>query len=111
MKYEYEATLARVIDGDTVVLKVDLGFKIEFEVTFMLLGIDAPEREAATMEAGNAAKEYLIQLLTSHPLKIETLKDKKDKYGRYLVTLYTDSSTVSINEEMVKAGHAVRVES
>ena len=38
--YKYHCSLVRVIDGDTVVLNVDLGFGIWKKDTFRLYGID-----------------------------------------------------------------------
>ena len=41
--FEYRAELIRVIDGDTVVMSLDLGFKTFVVRTLRLLDIDAPE--------------------------------------------------------------------
>ena len=42
--YNYPCKVVRVIDGDTAVLEVNLGFNIRFTETFRLLGINAPEK-------------------------------------------------------------------
>lgn len=42
--YEYRATVIRVIDGDTVDLRIDLGFDASINVRVRLDGIDAPVR-------------------------------------------------------------------
>ena len=36
-----------------------------------------------------------------------TQRDKGDKYGRMVGTIYTDGATLSINERMLNSGHAV----
>ena len=41
--YEYRAQLIKVIDGDTIDAKIDLGFGISIEKRVRLVGIDAPE--------------------------------------------------------------------
>lgn len=108
--YEYRAKLDRVVDGDTVYLRVDLGFNISAIIDFRLYGINAPEPREETAEAGKAATQHLSELITpAHefdewPLRIRT--HKRDKYGRWLVEIYKGLSEESINERMVKDGFA-----
>lgn len=96
----------KVIDGDTVDLTLDLGFHIHHKSRFRLYGINAPERK----DRANwlAAKLFLVKILESNSPHITamTIKDKKDKYGRYLVSLVTDTN-LNLNVMMVSAGHAV----
>ena len=100
--YEYRATLVRVVDGDTVWLEVDLGFDIRRLDSFRLVGINAPEMNTAE---GKAAREWLVARLPA-VLMIRTVKDRREKYGRYLATLYVDGTNV--NEQMIEEGHAQR---
>lgn len=53
--YQYHATLARVIDGDTFALDIDLGFHITVRETVRLFGIDCPEIRT---EEGKRAKAF-----------------------------------------------------
>lgn len=108
--YEYKATLIRVVDGDTVWMRVDLGFRMFAELDFRLYGIDAPERVGIKADPAKAAlsKEYIEQLLApiaGRPqiLKIQTFKP--DKYGRWLVEIWTEDGR-NINDLMVESGHA-----
>jgi len=113
--YEYQATVDRVVDGDTVDLIVDLGFGIMVKERFRLEGINAPEsrtRNLTEKALGVAATEFLETMLTemNGPLVITTKKDKKGKFGRYLCTLWMDRGTdmeMNINHEMVSCDHAV----
>ena len=41
--YQYNATLVRVVDGDTVDAMIDLGFDIQVKKRIRLAGINAPE--------------------------------------------------------------------
>ncbi|HHN73390.1 MAG TPA: thermonuclease family protein, partial [Thermopetrobacter sp.] len=41
--YRYRLRVLRVIDGDTLVARVDLGFETHVVVRLRLAGIDAPE--------------------------------------------------------------------
>lgn len=64
--YEYNATITRVVDGDTFTATVDLGFHVSVSYTFRLFGIDTPETRTRDLEektAGNKAKERVIELM------------------------------------------------
>lgn len=100
--YKYDAELVRVIDGDTVRLRVDVGFRMRFEDNFRLLGINAPEMGT---EAGHVAcRELMNSLIIGGKYRIETTKP--DKYGRWLVQLWRgDGQTV--NDWMLKNKLAV----
>ena len=41
--YKYKATVGRVVDGDTVDVVIDLGFKITTNQRIRLEGINTPE--------------------------------------------------------------------
>lgn len=61
--YSYNATLVKVIDGDSVVLQVDLGFNILTTQTFQLSGLDAPEIVGAHAREGKLVKKELTEWL------------------------------------------------
>lgn len=108
MDYTYKAKLVKIVDGDTVDLIVDLGFDTFRKERFRLYGINAPEsrtRDLKEKEKGLAAKKYLTEL-TEKLKYIQTMQDKKGKYGRFLVKLF-NTHHVCINDIMVKAKHAV----
>lgn len=100
--YEYRATLIRVVDADTLWLDVDLGFDVRRKDSFRLYGINAPEM--STPE-GVAARDYLQGVLRDRPILLHTIKDKREKYGRYLAIIHV--GTDNVNEMLVQAGHAV----
>jgi micrococcal nuclease len=113
--YEYRATVLRVLDGDTVELLVDLGFKVHTRQVVRLEGVDAPKLEQiGGNPAGHAAKRWLEDRVLGMPVHVRTIKDRTEKYGRYLVWLwwplpaagtFADQSA-SLNLAMVDAGHA-----
>jgi endonuclease YncB( thermonuclease family) len=121
VNYIYDnVEVVRVVDGDTVFLRlkknytIDFGFKIidvftkETVQEFRLARINAPEKSGATKEAGQQAQDFLVSLLSrSGSISVNSLKT--DKYGRYLgeISMVTNGKTVSVNDEMVQAGHAV----
>lgn len=100
--YEYRASIIRVIDGDTVRARLDLGCDVRIDLTLRLYGINAPELNT---EAGVAAREHLIALIGDSLVVVRTIKDKREKYGRYLATLVGPLGT-DINDRMVADGHA-----
>ena len=108
---EYPATLKRVVDGDTVDLIVDLGFNIVKFERFRLYGINAPETRTRDLEEkkrGLIAKQWLIDRLATMPIiYIDTLDDRKGKFGRYLANILDPNSVYTINEIMVINGLAV----
>jgi len=119
--YEYNATVNRVVDGDTVWLNlfkevsvdVDFGFHILDTVKlvktalidFRLNGINAPEMKTSTMEAGLASKAELTRLLGLGPLRVVSYKT--EKYGRWLADIYVtppNEPEIHVNQKMVDGG-------
>jgi endonuclease YncB( thermonuclease family) len=93
--FEYRVLAARVVDGDTVDLVVDVGFRQLLEDRFRLgEDFDAWERKRPTLEEGNAARDRLAELLRqAQGLKVRTEKDSRQralrgKFGRYIAVLY-----------------------
>lgn len=62
MPYEYHAKVINVVDGDTIVVDIDLGFNVVLSnQSVRLLGVDTPEsRTSDKIEKvfGLASKEY-----------------------------------------------------
>ena len=107
--YEYECTIRRVVDGDTIDVDVDLGFGTwRCSERIRLYGVDTPEcrtRDAEEKAAGLLAKEFVEEAL--HVGETYTLTTKeKGKFGRYLGTIYLTEET-SINAALVKERLAV----
>ena len=85
--YNYKAKPVRCVDGDTVDLEVDLGFKIFTHIRARLIGVDTPERG---QEDYKRATMMLTNLLTAYAdddglLNIKT--ETTGKYGRWLVEI------------------------
>lgn len=98
--YKYRALVDRVIDGDTIVCDVDLGFYIVLkDLHFRLTGIDAPDDK----EGREDSRLFLETVLKDHP-QVVIESEKEDKYGRWLATVYLDG--LNINDYMLKSGHA-----
>jgi endonuclease YncB( thermonuclease family) len=71
-----------VLDGDTVRVNVDLGLDIVASRRKIRLNrINAAEKGT---EAGERAKQELVKLMSGKSCELVTMKDKTEKYGRYL---------------------------
>ena len=82
--FTYKALVERVIDGDTLLVKVDVGFGIWKRERLRLRGVDAPELGTAK---GNLAKRFLEAELSACPFVVAKTY-KSDKYDRYLVDVF-----------------------
>ncbi len=103
--YRYAARFIRAIDGDTIVVDIDLGFRMYTTTPLRLLGVNAPEKN--TQAGKNAAAWTTAWCGTAGALTLESAKpgDFGDKYGRYLATVYGANGRC-LNVEIVTAGHA-----
>lgn len=97
--------MIRVVDGDTVDVIVDLGFRIKIEMRVRLAGIDAPELNARGLE-GEQARDHLAALLPAGAICWAKTDKPKDKFGRWLAWLRPVDSGQTVNAAMVAAGHA-----
>tara|TARA_R110002012_G_scaffold56772_2_gene145899 strand:+ start:3225 stop:3593 length:369 start_codon:yes stop_codon:yes gene_type:complete len=114
--YTYNIELLRVVDGDTIDAKIDLGFDVWVKKRVRFLGVNAPESRTRDLEEkarGLAAKDRVKQLLEGTN-KIQLNSHGVGKYGRVLGELHIDMvdgqekmTLESVNELLIKEGHAV----
>lgn len=107
--YEYVVQqIAKIVDGDTLDINIDLGFSMTTKQRIRLNGIDTPEsnsKDDLERKLAIEAKEFVTKWLLEHPsLIIRTTKS--DKYGRMLGDLIVHGKTVSLNQEMIRLGYA-----
>lgn len=106
--YDYQAQVISVHDGDTLKLRVDLGFSIRDDMTVRLLGLNAPELATVEGKAAQAFADGWIKAHASPYVGVRTQKDRQEKYGRYLATIYDlADATSTLNNALLAAGHAV----
>lgn len=93
----YKATLSRAIDGDTMVVIIDLRFDVYIHVRLRLVGVNAPE---ISTSAGKAARARLLSFLAESQNEFLVDIEKKDRYGRWLgeVWLMRDGQQISLNK-------------
>jgi len=87
---------------------IDLGFNITNKIKIRLYGINAPEIRGEQRPEGLKSRDYLRSLILDKDIIIQTLKDKKGKYGRYIGIIHLEDK--NINELLVESGHAVKKE-
>ncbi len=110
--YIYDAVAVSAYDADTVRFDIDKGFgDWRHNEPMRLYGIDAPEMRGLEKVQGKIARDALRNLIIGKKVVVETFKDKKGKYGRYLVIIYLpmdDRSTLNVNDWLVSNGYAVQ---
>ena len=114
--YTYNIELLRVVDGDTIDAKIDLGFDVWVKKRVRFLGVNTPECRTKDLEEkakGLAAKDRVKQLLEGCS-NIQLTSHGLGKYGRCLGELHVNIidgkeslTMVSINDLLIKEGHAV----
>lgn len=105
VSYTYKAELVRVIDGDTVVLDIDLGFETWLRnQPIRLFGLNTPEITGQEKPEGLKAKAWLEERLSGHEIVLQSIQDKKEGFGRWLGILHADGANV--NDEMLESGIA-----
>ena len=95
----YEATVVRVIDGDTILLSN--GEKVRY------IGINTPEVHHPTRGKepyGEVAAEANRRLVEGKTVRLEFDVRQRDKYGRLLAYVYVDGQMV--NRTLVRDGYA-----
>lgn len=120
------ATIVRVVDGDTLDVVLDLGWKISYRAKVRLARCNAPELERPgimPVPPGRAAFVFASNLLWDsyghdsesgdlgayYPITV--VSHSLDKYGRVLGSVkWTDRAgkTHDLADELLAAGHAVR---
>lgn len=106
--YRYAAELVRLVDADTQVYRVDLGYRCRYEASHRLAYVNAPETGT---DAGAAATAYAVEWFGAHaPLGKVTLHSRRsadaDKYGRWLAVVIAPDGRC-LNDDLLRDGHAV----
>ncbi len=108
--FHYTARVQSVYDGDTCRVDVDLGLGIWLRnEKLRLVRINAPEMTGPEKAAGTTARDFLRELIDGKEIIIETVKDRRGKYGRYLAEIWIQQGEcwINVNDALVTAGHAV----
>jgi micrococcal nuclease len=113
--YEYRAQLVRVIDGDTIVCNIDLGFGIwQHKEHVRLARINTPETRTLDLvekAKGLEAKEFVSAMfnklfMEGGTFTLQTYKDH-GKFGRFIaeVNMHFPDRDFNLNDGLVMTGH------
>ena len=103
--YVYKAVVTGVYGGDTVTMDIDLGFSVTLKgQKIRLLGLNAPEVRGEQKELGLVTRDRLRQKILGRRVFLETHRDKKGKFGRWLGTIWLGDEDV--NQWLLKEGLA-----
>ena len=105
--FEYNAEVLRIVDGDTLDARIDLGFDVHVKKRIRLMGIDTWEsrtRDKAEKVKGLAAKARLKELLKEDKNKFKLISHGTGKFGRVLGDI--EISVGNVCDILVEEGHA-----
>ena len=107
MIWTVPGTVQRVIDGDTIVMRLDLGWRVAREQEpVRIYGINSPELNT---DEGKVAKAFAESLLPyGMAVTVVSLKllGQMDKYGRTLAALTLPDGS-DFGTRMIQGGYAV----
>jgi len=104
--FRYKAFVDLVVDGDTVDVTLDLGFKTLRKERMRLYGVDTPESRTKNVQEkmhGIIVKQYVKEQLEGKTVVLESVK--QEKFGRYLANIYLPDGSC-INKTLVEKGMA-----
>lgn len=109
--YYYKAKVTDVYDGDTITVEIDLGLHTFIKVEKIRLHrINAPEVKGVEKEKGIKSRDFLRKKILGKKILLETIKDKYEKYERYLGEIFMETKKnqfVNINNLSVEKDFAV----
>ena len=103
-----KAKVIRVLDGDTVDVRVILPFGIAVRKRVRLFGINTPEtrtKDPIEKARGYAARDRLVELIEGGRGSLDIEYHGDGKFGRPLGVLYIDGK--NLNDILVSEGHAI----
>ena len=109
--FEYEAECLRVVDGDTIDCRIDLGFDVWVKKRIRFYGINTPESRTRDLEEkkrGIAAKARVVDLLRTNEGRFVLKSHGVGKYGRVLGELFVDvgeEDLLNVKDVLIREGH------
>jgi len=120
MPYEYNATVTSIVDGDTVVVDIDLGFNIKFQnQKVRLMGIDTPESRTSDKiekQFGLLSRNYVKKFVDSCDKQVivrthiskDVDDDSREKFGRLLGEIINPNTKAVLNDDLILKNYAVK---
>jgi micrococcal nuclease len=101
---ETSATVTRVVDGDTVVVRTSAGSE-----RVRYIGVDTPESvkpDTPVQCFAHAAASENRRLVEGQQVRLVGDAEAHDRYGRTLAYVYRASDGLFVNAELVRQGYA-----
>jgi len=100
------AKMLRVVDGDTLDMRIDLGWKISISEHVRLFGVDTPESRGPERAAGKWIAGQVESWFDENgtDCRIRSNQFRPDKYGRSLVQVW--ASDQCLNRWLLDSGLA-----
>jgi micrococcal nuclease len=111
--YHYKAKVLEIYDADTIRVELNLGFGLVWRgsdnrgVEIRLYGLNAPEMKGSDKNKGTISRDKLREQLLNQEITLKTIKDKSEKFGRYLGIIIKEDGT-NINEWLINEGLAIK---
>ncbi|GBC59169.1 nuclease [Desulfonema ishimotonii] len=111
-RFFYRAVVRSVYDGDTCTVDIDLGLGVWLHGEKLRLSrINAPELRGDERDAGLTSRDFLRKVILNREIRIQTVRDKKGKYGRFLADIWlfdeAQDKWLNVNDLLVEKGYAV----
>ena len=109
--YEYQAAPMTVVDGDTIDVTVDLGFRIHREIRLRLLGIDTHETYGVPKDSEEYRRgaeetafveEWMAAAPDGQPWPFFIATEKRGKFGRYLAEIERRVDGAVLNDDLLE---------
>jgi len=114
-QYLFEAEVLRIVDGDTIDVRVDLGFETDRRMRLRFARIDTPElnsRDPDVRVLAQQAKRFVeVSCPVGSTILFYSVRTKKDGFGRYFAEIFLDPrEPISLNQILLDEGLAVLYE-
>ena len=110
--YSYKAKIVRWVDGDTVILDIDLGFYVTRQERVRLARINAPELNSTVPYQVRKAKSARAKAKKFAPegakALLSTSKNDIDRYARYIGEITIEGKNISDYLIQIKAVEEVK---
>ena len=116
MPFEYFAKVKEVVDGDTLVADIDLGFNVVLaNQKIRLNGIDTPESRTSDLVekkygimSKNFTKQFVDNCKDKYIIVKTEINEETEKFGRVLGKVFNPDSKLELTEELIKNNLAVK---
>jgi micrococcal nuclease len=110
--FVYKAELVRIVDGDTIDLRVDLGFRTYKRVRVRLQEVDTPEiygvkKGSEEYKRGIEAKSFVADWFKEYQdssgcVNFDSQREDTGKYGRWIGDIISREDETSLVESIKK---------